>query len=68
MNKIQACKILEIDPKNINESIVKKQYRALALLYNPDKSKHENSKELFQKVHEAYKYLLTRCTNGEWVF
>lgn len=68
MNKIHACKILEIDPKNINESIVKKQYRALALLYHPDKSKHENSKELFQKVHEAYKYLLTHCTNGERVF
>ena len=45
MNGAQACKILDIDPQNINETIVKKQYRALALLYHPDKSKDDNSKE-----------------------
>jgi hypothetical protein len=68
MNRAHACKILDIDPQNINETIIKKQYRALALLYHPDKSKDDNSKEQFQKVHEAYKHLLTHCTNGTRVF
>ena len=68
MNGAQACEILDIYPQNINETIVKKQYRAFALLYHPDKSKDDNSKEKFQKVHEAYKHLLTHCTNGTRVF
>tara|TARA_A100001388_G_scaffold273913_1_gene256581 strand:+ start:6743 stop:7633 length:891 start_codon:yes stop_codon:yes gene_type:complete len=68
MNKTLACQILEIDPENINEDIIKRQYRAFALLYHPDKSKNKNSKELFQKVNEANKYLLTHCMNHEYVF
>ena len=68
MNKSQACKILDIDPTNINESIIKKQYRALALLYHPDKSKDKDSKELFLQAHEAYKYLLTHSSDSDHVF
>lgn len=58
MKKLEACKILEIDPNNVNEHVIKKHYRALALLHHPDKSNNKNSNELFQNIHEAYKCLL----------
>ena len=30
----------------------------LALMYHPDKNKSEDASEKFQKIHEAYQYLL----------
>ena len=62
MNYEQAYKILEIDITNkddeINIDIIKKQYRLLALQYHPDKNNPPDATEKFQKIQEAYQYLL----------
>jgi hypothetical protein len=65
MNLNKACKILNIDMQNINETIIKKQYRINALKYHPDKNKDENATEKFHEINEAYHYLLESIKSGE---
>jgi len=62
MNFQTALEILEIDINHIsyNEitlSYLKKKYHKLALQYHPDKNPGVESKEKFQRIDEAYKYL-----------
>jgi hypothetical protein len=60
MNHKDACELLEIDenPSNITDDIIKKKYRMKALLYHPDKNKSPDASAKFQKIHEAYDFLL----------
>ena len=59
MNYKNACELLDIVPdEQICPSKLKRQYRAKALLYHPDKNRSEGATYNFQKVHEAYEYLL----------
>jgi hypothetical protein len=59
MKYSEACKYLEFKKNDeINEKTIKKQYKMLALMYHPDKNKSEDASEKFQKIHEAYQYLL----------
>ena len=62
---ISACKILDIDPKDVeqteqNEAYVsiKNRYRRLALIYHPDKNKAPDAVDKFREVQEAYEYIL----------
>jgi len=60
MNHKDACELLEIDENtsNITDDIIKKKYRMKALLYHPDKNKSPDASAKFQKIHEAYDFLL----------
>jgi DnaJ-class molecular chaperone len=59
MNRKEACELLEIDETiQITEDIIKKKYRMKALLYHPDKNKSPDASAKFQKIHEAYDFLL----------
>ena len=61
-----AIKVLELD---INDKVeqkrkhytleeVRRQYKTMALQYHPDKNPNENTTHKFQKIQEAYQYLL----------
>jgi len=59
MNHKDARELLEIDETiQITEDIIKKKYRMKALLYHPDKNKSPDASAKFQKIHEAYDFLL----------
>jgi len=59
MNYKTACELLDIaSSEQICPSKLKRQYRVKALLYHPDKNRSEDATYNFQKVHEAYEYLL----------
>lgn len=47
-------------PKNSSDIEIRKQFRKLALLYHPDKTKHADGPVRFQAVKEAYELL---CKN-----
>lgn len=57
MNFSRAKTILEIGDENINQTFVKKQYHAKALMFHPDKNKEENASAKFQEIQEAYEFL-----------
>lgn len=64
MNFKKACENLDIEdfrPANYNIHIdeLKRQYRAKALLYHPDKNKSPDAVSKFQEIRESYDYLLT---------
>ena len=70
MNFQTAFEILEMDTNKIsyNEitlSYLKKKYHKLALQYHPDKNPGIESKEKFQRIDEAYKYLKEEMDFGE---
>ena len=48
----------EIELTNLSQEYIKKKYHKLALKWHPDKNCEINAKEKFQKINEAYKYLL----------
>ncbi|KAH8306597.1 hypothetical protein KR018_009005 [Drosophila ironensis] len=52
-------KILGI-ARSATDDEIKKAYRKLALLYHPDKNKHEMAEERFKEVAEAYEVLSDR--------
>tara|TARA_A100001015_G_scaffold312273_1_gene417133 strand:- start:1493 stop:2386 length:894 start_codon:yes stop_codon:yes gene_type:complete len=55
MDYVNACKILEICEKHLDED-VKKAYFRMALRYHPDKYKQDKG-EKFKEVKEAYEFL-----------
>jgi len=58
MNYRIACDILQL-PDNFNEKTLRKHYYIQALKYHPDRNiAGDESKESFQKILEAYNYLL----------
>jgi len=58
MNYKLALNLLEIDESNIDETIIKKKYKYMALKYHPDKNKLESAKNDFQRINDAYEYLM----------
>lgn len=60
MNYKKACKCLEIEfeSDNIDETILKRQYRLKALLYHPDKNNSIDAVSHFHEVRESYEYLM----------
>ena len=59
-------KLLEMEPtKDISK--IKSQYRKLAKKYHPDKNKSEGAKEHFQKITEAYNYVLTHIEEETFI-
>jgi curved DNA-binding protein CbpA len=58
-------KILNIPP-NASKNDIKKAYHKLALIYHPDKSKLDNSKEIFQDISTAYNILIDDKTRQEY--
>lgn len=48
----------DIELSKINHDYIKKKYHKLALKWHPDKNKDINSKNKFQKINEAYDYLV----------
>jgi len=58
MNYDKACKILEIEEKDITIEKIKKKYRIKALMFHPDKNKTEDASEKFIEVQTAYEFLI----------
>jgi hypothetical protein len=61
MNLLNALNELDIDVleiTNLDKEYIKKKYHKLALKWHPDKNNKIYSKEKFQKITEAYDYLL----------
>jgi hypothetical protein len=59
MNFKKACENLDIEyTSNISIEDLKRQYRAKALLYHPDKNHSPDAVSKFQEIHESYDYLL----------
>jgi hypothetical protein len=61
MNYETACYELGIDKSiDITIELLKKQYKMQALRYHPDKNDSPDSSEKFQRINNAYQYLLKR--------
>lgn len=63
MNIQIALDILEIsldkiELKKLDKEYIKKKYHKMALKWHPDKNDDSNSTDKFQKINEAYEYLL----------
>jgi len=59
MDFYRACEILELPTAwtTCSHDDIKKQYRAMALQYHPDKNVAIGATEKFQEIREAYEYL-----------
>ena len=59
MNYKTAVKILEIDieKEELNNNIIKKKYRMLALQFHPDKNNTEYARTKFHDIQNAYEFL-----------
>ena len=55
----------EIELTKLNKEYIKKKYHKLALKWHPDKNKHEYAKKKFQRINEAYDYLLNEIQTNE---
>ena len=55
---LEELEILEIELTKLDVEYIKKQYRKLALKWHPDKNKEQNAKDKFQKISDAYDFLL----------
>lgn len=58
-----ACSILGILGEKITQKSIKKAYFKQALIWHPDKKKHQNSLDRFHEIQEAYVFL--NLTVGE---
>jgi len=63
MNKLKACKILDIESNaNVSEDIIKKKYRIKALQNHPDKGGNNDD---FIKINTAYEFLINKKNNDK---
>ena len=60
MTATDALKILGLGPQNLeaSEAIIRKAYFKMAQQYHPDKN--PNGREMFEKINNAYEFLLSR--------
>ena len=56
MNLLKARSILEL-PDNYTDEILKKNYRALAMKFHPDKNKSADANEKFSEINQAYEFI-----------
>ena len=65
---MKAIQILNI-PENIpiDEDVIKRYYRMMALKYHPDKNKSDDASIKFQEISSAYEYLKIHFTKEPYV-
>jgi len=57
-NSLTVLELYNVSDEDINENILKRQYRKLALLYHPDKNSDMSATDKFKELHESYEHVM----------